>query len=72
MLAAAALTAGYRFGGADSGARYVEPYLGAGWFNPVADRAGDDATEITVGVAGGRWGPNLRARRGPGQVGRAR
>lgn len=53
--AAAALTAGYRFGGADSGARYVEPYLGAGWFNPIADRKRDDTAEVVVGVAGGLW-----------------
>ncbi len=53
--AAAALTAGYRVGGAESGAGYVEPYLGAGWFNPIADRKRDDTAEIVVGVAGGRW-----------------
>lgn len=53
--AAAALTAGYRFGGADGGARYVEPYLGAGWFNPIADRKRDDTAEVVVGVAGGLW-----------------
>lgn len=53
--AAAALTAGYRFGGADNGARYVEPYLGAGWFNPIADRKRDDTAEVVVGVAGGLW-----------------
>ena len=53
--AAAALTAGYRLGGADTGARYVEPYLGAGWFNPIADRKRDDTAEVVVGVAGGLW-----------------
>jgi hypothetical protein len=53
--AAAALTAGYRLGGADSGARYVEPYVGAGWFNPIADRKRDDTAEVVVGVAGGLW-----------------
>ncbi|MBK9030702.1 MAG: hypothetical protein IPL61_05080 [Myxococcales bacterium] len=53
--AAAELVAGYRLGGHARNARYFEPYLGLGWLNPVADRARDDATEITVGVAGGLW-----------------
>ena len=53
--AAAELVAGYRFGGLDKNARYVEPFVGAGWFNPIADRKGDDTTEVVVGVAGGLW-----------------
>lgn len=53
--AAAELVAGYRFGGADKNARYVEPYLGAGWFNAIADRKRDDTAEVVVGVAGGLW-----------------
>lgn len=47
--------AGYRVGGADRNDAYVEPYVGAGWFNPVLDHARDDVTEIVVGVAGGLW-----------------
>lgn len=53
--AAAALTVGYRLGGRDRNAAYVEPFVGAGWVNPVADRKRDDVTEVVVGVAGGLW-----------------
>lgn len=49
------LAAGYRLGGDDGGAPYVEPFVGAGWLNPITDRARDDVAEVVVGVAGGRW-----------------
>ncbi|MEZ4400219.1 MAG: hypothetical protein R3B06_09380 [Kofleriaceae bacterium] len=53
--AALEVIAGYRLGGRKAGARYLEPFAGAGWLNPILDRARDDASEVVGGVGGGRW-----------------
>jgi hypothetical protein len=52
---AAQLVAGWRLGGADKGKRYVEPYVLGAILNPELGDGRDDLTDVTVGVAAGRW-----------------
>lgn len=54
FLAAQAI-AGYRLGSLERNEAYVEPYVGAGWFDPVLSRDRDDVAEVRVGLAGGLW-----------------
>ncbi|HRC57381.1 MAG TPA: porin, partial [Kofleriaceae bacterium] len=49
------LVAGWRLGGADKGKRYLEPYLLGAYLNPDTGHRRDHLTDLTVGVAGGRW-----------------
>jgi len=52
---AAQAVAGWRFGGAKKGKRYVEPYALGAYFNPDTGHRRDDLTDVIVGVAAGRW-----------------
>lgn len=52
---AAQAIAGWRFGGAKKGKRYIEPYVLGAYFNPDWNRRRDDLTDAIVGVAAGRW-----------------
>lgn len=46
---------GYRFGGAEQGEPYLEPFGFFGALDPDADITSDLATEVACGVAGGLW-----------------
>jgi hypothetical protein len=52
---AAQVIAAWRWGGADRGRWYVEPYVSLAYYDPSRDRPDDSVREVIGGVAGGRW-----------------
>ena len=47
--------AGWRFGGAKKYTRYVEPFVGGGYFNPSVDLKRDDILDFLIGANAGLW-----------------
>lgn len=46
---------GYRLGGLDRNEVYVEPFVGAGWFDPTTSADRDEVAEVRGGLSGGIW-----------------